>query len=95
MKNYVTRERAAVAALLCLILLAPGAAHAQAFGGSFLSGLLNWVQSNVITTLGTLAIIVAGLVLMAMRVSLVAILAICAGIWIVFNADTLIGMLRQ
>jgi type IV secretory pathway VirB2 component (pilin) len=76
-------------------LLMPLEAHAQAAGGNFLNGLLTWVQGNVITTLGTLAIIVVGLVLMSMRASFVVILAVCAGIWVIFNASTLASMLHQ
>ena len=83
------------AAVLCFLLASPTGAFAQAAGGNFLNGLLTWVQGNVITTLGTLAIIVVGLVLMSMRASFVVILAVCAGIWVVFNASTLAGMLQQ
>jgi type IV secretory pathway VirB2 component (pilin) len=84
-----------IAAAILFALTAPTVALAQTAGGSFLSGLLSWIQSNVLTTLGTLAIIVVGLVMMSMRASLVAIIAVCAGIWIVFNASTLISMLQQ
>jgi len=73
------------------LLATPAIAHAQ----TFLSGLLTWVQGNVITTLGTLAIIVVGLVLLSMRASFVTILAVCAGIWVIFNATTLAGLLKQ
>ena len=64
-------------------------------GYSFLSGLLSWIQGNVLTTLGTLAIIVVGLVMMSMRASFVVIFAVLAGIWVIFNASTLIGLLQQ
>jgi type IV secretory pathway VirB2 component (pilin) len=74
------------------LLATPAIANAQA---TFLNGLLTWVQGNVITTLGTLAIIVVGLVLLSMRASFVTILAVCAGIWVIFNATTLSGLLRQ
>jgi type IV secretory pathway VirB2 component (pilin) len=77
---------------VCFLLATPAIANAQA---TFLSGLLNWVQGNVITTLGTLAIIVVGLVLLSMRASFVTILAVCAGIWVIFNAGTLVSTFRQ
>lgn len=96
--NHLTaseRRRYFVAAVLCFLLASPSGAFAQAAGGSFLGGLLAWVQGNVITTLGTLAIIVVGLVLLSMRASFVSILAVCAGIWVIFNASTLAGFLRQ
>jgi type IV secretory pathway VirB2 component (pilin) len=74
------------------LLATPAIADAQT---AFLNGLLTWVQGNVITTLGTLAIIVVGLVLLSMRASFVTILAVCAGIWVIFNATTLAGLLKQ
>ncbi len=89
------RRRYFVAAALCFVLASPTGAYAQAAGGNFLNGLLNWVQGNVIATLGTLAIIVVGLVMLSMRASFVAIFAVCAGIWVIFNASTLAGLLRQ
>lgn len=81
-----------IAAILCFVLASPTGAHAQA---AFMSGALQWLQGNVITTLGTLAIIVVGLVLLSMRASFVTIFAVCAGIWVIFNASTLAGLLRQ
>lgn len=97
MKNPVPltiseRRRYFAGAILCFLLTTPAVANAQ---GAFLNGLLSWVQGGVITTLGTLAIIVIGLVLMSMRASFVVIFAVCAGIWVVFNANTLAGLLRQ
>jgi type IV secretory pathway VirB2 component (pilin) len=89
------RCRYFTAALLCFVLTSPTGAFAQAAGGNFLNGLLTWVQGNVITTLGTLAIIVVGLVMLSMRASFGAIFAVCAGIWVIFNASTLAGLLRQ
>ena len=89
------RRRLFVATVVCLILASPAGAFAQAAGGNFLNGLLTWVQGNVITTLGTLAIIVVGLVMLSMRASFASILAVCAGIWVIFNASTLAGLLRQ
>ena len=97
-KPLTTAEywRYLAAAGLCFLLATPTGAYAQAAGGgNFLSGLLSWVQGSVITTLGTLAIIVVGLVLMSMRASFVVIFAVCAGIWVVFNASTISGMLHQ
>ena len=86
------RRQYFVTAALCFVLTSPVVANAQ---GAFLNGLLSWVQGSVITTLGTLAIIVVGLVMLSMRASFPAIFAVCAGIWVVFNATTLAGLLRQ
>jgi type IV secretory pathway VirB2 component (pilin) len=88
------RFRYFAVAALSFVLASPGVAFAQT-GGNFLNGLLTWVQGNVITTLGTLSIIVVGLVLLSMRASFVVILSVCAGIWVIFNASTLAGMLQQ
>ncbi|HEX3992346.1 MAG TPA: TrbC/VirB2 family protein [Acetobacteraceae bacterium] len=85
------RVKGFAAATVFFVLAMPPVADAQ---GTFLQGLLSLVQGNVITTLGTLAIIVVGLVLMSMRASFVVILMVCAGIWIVFNASTLSSMLQ-
>jgi type IV secretory pathway VirB2 component (pilin) len=89
------RRRYFAAAGLCFLLASPTGAYAQAASGTFLNGLLQWVQGNVITTLGTLAIIVVGLVLLSMRASFVTIFAVCVGIWVIFNASTLAGLLHQ
>lgn len=86
------RRRHLALTAIYFVLAMPAIANAQA---TFLNGLLTWVQGSVITTLGTLAIIVVGLVLLSMRASFVTILAVCAGIWVVFNATTLASLLRQ
>lgn len=94
-----SRGRAAAFAVALLAITAsPVLAHAQAVGGgggTFLNGLLTWVQSNVLTTIGTLAIICAGIVMLSMRISVVAIIAVCAGIWVIFNASTIISFLQS
>jgi type IV secretory pathway VirB2 component (pilin) len=94
-----TRGRAtAFTFVLLAVTASPILAHAQAVGGAggtFLNGLLTWVQSNVLTTVGTLAIICAGLVMLSMRISVVAIIAVCAGIWVIFNASTIISFLQS
>jgi type IV secretory pathway VirB2 component (pilin) len=92
--KLTARERRRWLTLMALafLLATPAVANAQ---GTFLNGLLNWVQGSVVTTLGTLAIIVVGLVLLSMRASFVTILAVCAGIWVIFNATTLAGLLKQ
>jgi type IV secretory pathway VirB2 component (pilin) len=92
------RRAVAFAFVLLAIVASPVLAHAQAVGGAggtFLNGLLTWVQSNVLTTIGTLAIICAGIVMLSMRISVVAIIAVCAGIWVIFNASTIISFLQS
>lgn len=58
-------------------------------------GLIQWLQGNVITALGTLAIIGAGITMLSMRFHLLATVAVCAGIWVMFNADMLLGLIRS
>jgi type IV secretory pathway VirB2 component (pilin) len=99
MTNTIDQHRAAIFAVALLVTAAsPVLAHAQGVpggGGSFLSGFLTWVQSNVLTTIGTLAIIGAGLTMLALRINVIAILAVCCGIWIIFNASNIISFLQQ
>ena len=76
---------------LAYVLTAPGMVHAQ---GVFLGGVTNWMQTTVITSLATLAVIILGIILMMLRFSLHSAAMICAGIWIAFNAAYLSGLLR-
>jgi type IV secretory pathway VirB2 component (pilin) len=76
--------------LTATALLTPGPAHAQVF----LQGVTNWMQTAVITSLATLAVIILGIILMALRFSLMHAAMICAGIWIAFNAAYLSGLLH-
>lgn len=85
------RRRLLIFALACFALISPSDAQAQ----NFLSGLLNWVQGNVITTLGTLAIIVVGLTMLAARAHWVTIISAMAGVWVIFNAQNLVGYFKQ
>ena len=52
------------------------------------------MQTAVITSLATLAVIVLGIILMMLRFSLAHAAMICAGIWIAFNAAYLSGLLH-
>ena len=82
---------------LLLACSTPMIAHAQAAsgGGSFLSGLVNWLQGSVMTTLATLAVIVVGLTMMTMRASWGSIIIVCIGVYVAMNATTLIGYLQS
>nr|WP_294543577.1 TrbC/VirB2 family protein [uncultured Rhodopila sp.] len=86
-------ERIVIVALLTVLAL-PDLAYAQAAGGAFLNGAVNWMQTAVITSLATLAVIVLGIILMMLRFSLAHAAMICAGIWIAFNAAYLSGLLH-
>lgn len=75
------------------------AAHAQAVGGgggagTILNSAVNYFQSNIAADLGTLAVICVGIFLLAMRVSWLVIIAVCAGIEVIFNASTISGALH-
>lgn len=82
-----------------VMALAPmTAAHAQGVGGggggTILNGAVNYFQSNIAADLGTLAVICVGIFLLAMRVSWLVIIAVCAGIEVIFNASTISGALH-
>jgi len=85
--------------MLCVavaITATPTAAYAQAVGGgggNFLTGLLNWISGNVITTVGSLAIIGLGGAMMFHHFHLYMILAIAAAVWVMFNYQTVLSML--
>jgi hypothetical protein len=78
---------------VALVLAFSSAAFAQGIGGGggsgIFSGLLSWLQSNVVTDLITLAIIFAGAMLMWMRINPALVLCICVGAWVMLNATTI------
>jgi type IV secretory pathway VirB2 component (pilin) len=91
----LSRQRAAATAVA--LLLIPTAANAQAIGGGgngLLGGVLTWLQGSVITNVATLAVIAVGASMFFLRFHFVTILAVCAGVWIMFNASTIIGYLQ-
>lgn len=94
----MTTDQRRAAALAIAILLAPMSAHAQAVGvgggGGILSGVVNWLQGSVITNIAVLAIMAVGASLFFLRFHFVTIIAVCAGIWIMFNANTILGYLQ-
>jgi type IV secretory pathway VirB2 component (pilin) len=101
MLTLPTRSRRPVAVLalplaLALVLAFTNVAFAQVAGGGgsgIFSGLLSWLQSNVVTDLITLAIIFAGAMLMWMRINPALVLCICVGAWVMLNASTIQGFL--
>lgn len=93
----MTLSRQRAAAIAVALLLVPVAAHAQAVGGGgsgLLGGVLTWLQGSVITNIATLAVIAVGASMFFLRFHFVTILAVCAGVWIMFNASTIIGYLQ-
>ncbi len=94
----MTRSQPHIAAIAVPLLLTPIAAHAQAVGGGggsgLLGGVLNWLQGSVITNIATLAVIAVGASMFFLRFHFVTILAVCAGVWVMFNASTIIGYLQ-
>jgi len=104
MTTLPTRNRRSVAVLvlplaLVLVLAFTNVAFAQVGpvggggGTGIFSGLLSWLQSNVVTDLITLAIIFAGAMLMWMRINPALVLCICVGAWVMLNASTIQGFL--
>lgn len=95
-----TLRRAGSLVAAAAAALAPmTAAHAQTVGGgggagTILNGAVNYFQSNIAADLGTLAVICVGIFLLAMRVSWLVIIAVCAGIEVIFNASTISGALH-
>lgn len=93
----MTLSRHRTAAIAVALLLIPMAAQAQAVGGGgsgLLGGVLTWLQGGVITNVATLAVIAVGASMFFLRFHFVTILAVCAGVWIMFNASTIIGYLQ-
>lgn len=93
----MTLSRQRAAAIAVALALVPMAAHAQAVGGGgsgLLGGVLTWLQGSVITNVATLAVIAVGASMFFLRFHFVTILAVCAGVWIMFNASTIIGYLQ-
>jgi type IV secretory pathway VirB2 component (pilin) len=93
----MTGPQQRAAAIVPALLLAPAAAHAQAVGSGgsgLLGGVLTWLQGSVITNVATLAVIAVGASMFFLRFHFVTILAVCAGVWIMFNASTIIGYLQ-
>jgi hypothetical protein len=78
---------------LSFVFALSSAAFAQGIGGGggsgIFSGLLSWLQGNVVTDLITLAIIFAGAMLMWMRINPALVLCICVGAWVMLNATTI------
>lgn len=60
-----------------------------------LQGLLQWVLSDVIRTLGTFGVIGLGILLIFGRFSPVLIIGIAAGIWVMFNSEMLMGLMQS
>lgn len=81
------------------VALAPiTAAQAQTIGagggGTILNAAVNYFENNIAADLGTLAVICIGIFLLAMRVSWMVIIAVCAGIEVIFNASTISSALH-
>lgn len=78
-----SKSRIALALMLTL-------AAVPAYAGP-LTGALNYVQSNLITDVETLAIIGLGIILFSMQIRWQFVVGICAGIWILANPQTLVS----
>ena len=59
-----------------------------AFAGP-LSGALNYVESNLVTDIETLAIIGLAIIMFSMQIRWQLVLGICAGIWVLANPDVI------
>jgi type IV secretory pathway VirB2 component (pilin) len=83
------------AALVAVLLLSPLIAHAQATGGtgdvgSMLTNVVTYLTGNVLTALATLAVVIVGISMMALRFSLMTIGLVIGGIAIAFSASTIV-----
>ena len=94
MKNPVPltiseRRRYFAGAILCFLLTTPAVANAQ---GAFLERPADLGSGQRHHHPGHPGHHRVGLVMLSMRASFVAIFAVCAGIWVIFNANTLAGL---
>jgi type IV secretory pathway VirB2 component (pilin) len=81
--------------LVVALLLVPLIAHAQATGGtgdvgSMLTNVVTYLTGNVLTALATLAVVIVGISMMALRFSLMTIGLVIGGIAIAFSASTIV-----
>lgn len=76
------------AAMLAPLALA---STSQANAGP-LDPLVNYFQGNVVGALGTLATIGVGLFMLSRKADLAHIAIVCAGIWVITNAQTIASM---
>jgi type IV secretory pathway VirB2 component (pilin) len=81
--------------LVAALLLLPLIAHAQATGGtgdvgSMLTNVVTYLTGNVLTALATLAVVIVGISMMALRFSLMTIGLVIGGIAIAFSASTIV-----
>lgn len=74
----------------------PDAAMAQGFGGGGapLQAFLGWLQSSVVQTIAVIAVIGVGVLLMVSHHAITSVIWVLAGVWVIFNADTLVGYLH-
>lgn len=77
-------------------LIAPSFAYAQVSGGrggAIFSQLISWVQSNLVTDLITLGVILVGALMMFMQFNVRLIFGVCIGGWIMLNAAQVVGLI--
>lgn len=75
-----------VAVFLFVLLLSMASAYAGP-----LTGIVTYVENNLVADIETLAIIAIAIILFAMHVNWWMIIGICAGIWILANPQTLVS----
>jgi len=83
MKTLTSKARVALALLLTLAAVP---AHAGP-----LTGIVTYFQGNIVTDLETLAIIGLAILLFALQIRWQIVIAICAGIWVLANPQTLVA----
>jgi type IV secretory pathway VirB2 component (pilin) len=84
---------------LIAFLLIPLVAHAQAIGstgdvGGMLTNVVSYLTGSVLTALATLAVVIVGISMMALRFSLMTIGLVIGGIAIAFSASTIVSTIR-
>lgn len=81
MRTMTIRE---IVAVFLIVLLMTAQAHAGP-----LTGIVTYIQGNLVTDIETLAVIGIGLALFAAHVNWWLIIGICGGIWLIANPQTI------
>lgn len=98
MKATARVYRAALPPLALAVAMLPGAAYAVGLGagggaGSVFGQIISWVQSNLVTDLITIGVIMVGALMMFMQFNVRLILGVCIGGWIMLNAAQVVGLI--
>jgi hypothetical protein len=87
---------AAVAVVASAVILAPDLAHAQGVtgaNGGFIAPIIQWVMTNFMGGLIEIGVVIAGVILMFMRLHIAGLATILVGSLIVTNYQALAALL--